>query len=288
MSGAPTTRYFTSTSIPYWLVHVIAVAGVCILGFSVKGVVLALSLYAVRMFFITAGYHRYFSHRTFKTSRWFQFILALGGSTAVQKGALWWAAHHRDHHRDSDTDEDIHSPKKGFWWSHIGWFLGPTYQSTPFDNIRDMARFPELRWLNRHDLIPPIAFAVVLFLVGGIDGLVWGFFVSTVLLWHGTFTINSLSHVWGKRRYATDDTSRNNWILAIVTLGEGWHNNHHHHASSANQGFRWYEIDVTYYVLRALAFMRIIWDVRKAPSHIVERTKSTAADLPAKSLSMTA
>lgn len=273
--AARKTAYFSAVSIPYWLVHVAAVAGVAFIGFSWSGLVLALGLYATRMFFITAGYHRYFSHRTYKTSRWFQFLLALGGSTAIQKGVLWWAAHHRDHHRQSDTDADIHSPRHGFWWSHMGWFLGKGYEKTKYDGIRDMARFRELVWLNKMHLLPPIALAVALYLLGGTHALIWGFFVSTSLLWHGTFTINSLSHVWGSRRYPTEDTSRNNWFLALITLGEGWHNNHHHHASSANQGFRWYEIDISYYVLKILALVGVVWDVRKAPAHVVLGQKLT-------------
>jgi len=221
-------------------------------------------LYFVRMFGITAGYHRYFSHRSYKTSRPFQFVLACLGCSALQKGPLWWAAHHRHHHRYSDTPEDTHSPRiRGFFWSHVGWVLAPENDDTNWQAIRDWSRYPELRWLNRNHWIPGFVLGGLCWLVGGWSGLVWGFFLSTVLLFHGTFTVNSLCHVWGWRRYATSDTSRNNLLVALITLGEGWHNNHHHYQSSANQGFFWWEIDVSYYLIKLLGWVRLVWDIRK-------------------------
>lgn len=257
---------------PFIAVHLVAIGGVIYSGWSWSGFALAISLYYARMFFVTAGYHRYFSHRSFKTSRFFQFILALGGSCTIQKGPLWWAANHRHHHRSSDQENDIHSPVvNGFWWSHLGWVLVEDYQHTEWDDIRDMAKYPELRWLNRYDLVPVVAMAVTLQVFWGWHALLWGFFVSSTLLWHGTFTINSLSHVFGSRRYDTGDASRNNWFLAIVTMGEGWHNNHHHYMNSANQGFFWWEIDMSYTILRFLALFGIVWDLRKPPEHIVAR-----------------
>ena len=276
--------YFNVITIPFWGVHVAAVAGVIALGWSWTGLALALALYYARMFFVTGAYHRYFSHRTYKTSRWFQFLLAFGAMSSAQKGVLWWAAHHRRHHRTSDTPEDVHSPRQhGFWYAHIGWILARDHEQTSGDDIKDMARFPELRWLDRWFVVPPVALAVALFAAGGAHALFWGFFVSTALCWHGTFTINSLSHVWGRRPYATDDDSRNNFVLALVTMGEGWHNNHHHYMNSANQGFRWYQLDLTYYVLRALAAVGLIWDLKRAPQHIVENRprRQTGAPEPA-------
>jgi stearoyl-CoA desaturase (delta-9 desaturase) len=265
------TEYFKPISIPFWGVHVAAVAGVVYSGFSWSGLLLAIALYYARMFFVTAGYHRYFAHRTYKTSRLFQFLLGFGAETTAQKGILWWAANHRHHHRYSDTPQDIHSPKQGgFFWSHMGWIIVRDFEETDYDAIKDMARYPELRLLNRLQVLPPIIMAVSLYLIGGWHALLWGFFVSTVLLWHGTFTINSLSHVFGKQRYETGDTSRNNWLLALVTMGEGWHNNHHYHMNSANQGFFWYEIDMSYYVLKVLSWFGIVWDLRKPPQHILE------------------
>ena len=239
-------------SIPFFLVHAISL-GVFFVGFKWWYPVLALALYYARMFAITAGFHRYFSHRSYKTSRWFQFVLAFLGTTCAQKGVLWWAAHHRDHHKYSDLPEDIHSPvQRGFWWSHVGWILYQKHEGTKFARIQDFAKYPELRWLNKQHLVPPTLLGVALFLVGGWPVLLWGLFLSTTVLWHGTFTINSLSHVFGSRRYQTADDSRNNWLLALITCGEGWHNNHHYHQNTANQGWFWWEVDLSYYVLKLM------------------------------------
>jgi len=219
--------------------------------------------YVARMFGITGGYHRYFAHRSYKTSRVFQFCLAWLGCSAVQKGPLWWAGHHRGHHRHSDTPNDPHSPHEtSFWWSHVGWILSEEHVDTP-DTMPDFQRYPELRWLERYHWVPGLCLAVLCYLVGGVSGLAWGFLVSTILLYHGTFTINSLSHLFGTRRYATADDSRNNWLLALITLGEGWHNNHHHYQSSANQGFFWWEIDISYMFLCGLRCLGLVWDLRK-------------------------
>lgn len=216
------------------------------------------------MFGVTAGYHRYFSHRSYKTGRIFQFLLALLAMSSAQKGVLWWAAHHRDHHRFSDTPWDVHSPVRGgFWHSHLLWILDANNDPTDLGKIKDLARFPELVWLNRHWYLPPVLLGVAVALTLGWSGLLIGFFLSTVLVWHATFTINSLAHIFGSRRYVTTDTSRNNWLLALLTLGEGWHNNHHHHMHSARQGFFWWEIDIVYYVLLALRRVGLVWDLRE-------------------------
>lgn len=216
----------------------------------------------VRMFFITAGYHRYFSHRSFRTGRVFQFILAVGGATALQKGPLWWAAHHRVHHRYTDTESDPHTPRKGFWWSHVGWILSDETKDAP-DGMKDFEKFPEIRFISKHDWIAQWGLGIACFLIGGLPGLLIGFFLSTVALWHATFFINSLAHVWGSRRFDTTDTSRNNPVLALLTLGEGWHNNHHRAAYVARQGLRWWEVDVTWYVLLVLEKLGVIWDVKR-------------------------
>jgi len=234
-------------------------------------VVLCAGLYFVRMFGITAGYHRYFSHRSYKTSRWFQFVLACLGCSAMQKGPLWWTAHHREHHRHSDTTEDPHSPRvNSFWWSHIGWILARDYEQTNWPIIRDWSRYPELRWLNRNHWLPGLAMAALCFLVGGWTGLVWGFFLSTVLLYHAVFMVNSVCHLFGRRRYATADQSRNNVWVALITLGEGWHNNHHRYQSSTNQGFFWWEIDVSYSLIKLLGCLGLVWNIRKPTRHILE------------------
>jgi len=261
----------------FWLVHLACVL-VFFTGVTWSAFAVCLALFWLRMFAVTAGYHRYFSHRSYKTSRPFQFVLALLGTLAVQKGVLWWAANHRVHHKYSDQEGDVHSPiRRGFWWSHVGWILAPDYEATDYERIPDMAKYPELRWLNEHYLAPPVALAVLLFLVGGSTWLVWGFFVSTTMLWHATFTINSLAHVWGSRRYETTDASRNNVWLALLTFGEGWHNNHHRYMNSARQGFFWWEIDVSYYALVALSWLGIVWDLQQPPKRLLAREEATAA-----------
>ncbi len=282
----PDNRILTWASIPFILVH-FSLGLIFWAGFSGFAAGMCLVMYAVRMFGITAGFHRYFAHRSFKTSRVFQFILAILGTAAAQKGPLWWAAHHRHHHRYSDREEDIHSPVvRGFWWAHIGWILSPRYDETDYNAIRDFSRYPELRWLNRYHYLVPIAMAVCLFYFGvlikilfpelhtsGFQVLVWGFLVSTVLLYHGTFFINTLCHIVGTRRFATDDSSRNSFWLAIITLGEGWHNNHHRYPGSERQGFYWWEIDISHYILSIFSWMGLVWDLRKPPREIYEEVR---------------
>ena len=276
-------------SVPFLAAHVVALATPFLVPVEARWVALAAALYAIRMFAITAGYHRYFSHRTFRTSRAFQLLLAVIGGTAAQRGALWWAAHHRDHHRDSDGPEDVHSPlRRGFLWSHVGWILSRRNHQTKLDRVKDLARYPELRFLDRHHYLPPVALSVALFLAGGWGALLWGFFVSTVVLWHATFSINSLAHVIGRRRYETGEGSRNSLVLALVTFGEGWHNNHHHYPASTRQGFFWFELDVTYLALRALAAVRIVRDLRAPPPHVrvvaAPRGSAPRANAPAGAL----
>lgn len=223
--------------------------------------------YLMQMVGITVGYHRYFSHRSFKTSRGFQFVLAWLGCSASQRGPLWWTAHHRHHHRASDTFADPHSPVvHSLWQSHIGWIFSSDCDRVDVSKVKDWFRFSELRWLDRHDWLPPLTLAGVCMLIGGWAGLVWGFFVSSVLTHHATFMVNSVCHLWGKRPYETPDASRNNLWVALITLGEGWHNNHHHYQSSANQGFRWWEIDISYYLISSLAFVRLVKGVRNVPN----------------------
>jgi stearoyl-CoA desaturase (delta-9 desaturase) len=248
---------------PFLVLH-LSLVTVFFVPVTVPVVLLCCATYFIRMFGITGGYHRYFAHKAYKTSRIFQFFLAWLGCSALQKGPLWWAAHHREHHRHSDTPQDPHSPHEtSFWWSHIGWILSVDYVPTPEESIPDLLRYPELRWLDRNHWLPGVVLAVACWLIAGWSGLVWGFVVSTILVYHATFTINSLSHLFGRRRYATTDDSRNNFWLALITLGEGWHNNHHHYQSSANQGFFWWEIDVSYYTICLLRCCRLVWDVRK-------------------------
>ena len=265
---APDERVNRVTSIPFILVHLLPLLAV-FTGVSARAVVLCVVLYFGRMFFITGGYHRYFSHRSYRLNRFWQFVLAFGGASAAQKGPLWWASHHRDHHRSSDTPEDVHSPtQKGFWWSHVGWILCDKYAATDYDRIKDFAKYPELVFLNKRDWIAPWTLGVASYLIAGWSGLLIGFFLSTVLLWHATFTVNSLAHVFGRRRYATTDTSRNSAVIAVMTMGEGWHNNHHYYQASARQGFFWWEWDPTFYVLKAGSWLGIVKGLRNPPARI--------------------
>ena len=265
-------------AIPFVGMHLACLA-VLWVGWSPFAVATAVFLYAIRMFAITGFYHRYFAHRAFKTSRPVQFLFALIGASSVQRGPLWWAAHHRHHHVHSDRPEDSHSPRHGgFWWSHVGWFLTRKNFPTRHQRIRDFSRYPELVLLDRYDMAVPFVLAVALLGLGtlldnvapslGVTGgqlLVWGFFVSTVVLYHATFSINSLAHVFGRRRYETKDDSRNNLWLALLTFGEGWHNNHHHYPASARQGFYWWEIDLTWYGLKLMEWTGLVRDLRNVP-----------------------
>jgi stearoyl-CoA desaturase (delta-9 desaturase) len=270
--------------VPFLALHA-CVLFVFVVGVSWVAVAVAAGLYALRMFGISAGYHRYFAHRAFKTSRLGQFCFALLGSSAVQRGPLWWSAHHRDHHRVSDEQADPHSPARhGFLWSHMGWFTSRSNLRTRLENVPDWARFPELVWLDRFTFVPVLALAAATYGLGallaqvapglGTNGpqmLVWSFVISTVVLYQGTFTINSLAHRWGRRRYATSDDSRNNLVLALITLGEGWHNNHHHYPAAARQGFYWWEIDLSLYALRTLALLGLVWDLKGLPPGVREQ-----------------
>jgi stearoyl-CoA desaturase (delta-9 desaturase) len=269
----PLSALVSWKSSPFYLSHA-AVLLVFVVPFSWSMVALAIGLYWLRIFGITGGYHRYFSHRTYKTSRAFQFVLALLGASSMQKGPLWWSAHHRRHHRHSDQEGDLHSPgRQGFFWAHVGWILSTDHEETELQRVPDLAKYPELRWLDQYHAVPGVALAVGLYLWGGASALVWGFFVSTVLCWHCTFMINSLTHMFGRRVYETKDDSRNSFLLAILTLGEGWHNNHHYWQSSTRNGFEWWQFDPTYYVLRALAVAGIVWDLKEPPRHVVEGHK---------------
>jgi stearoyl-CoA desaturase (delta-9 desaturase) len=257
-------------SIPFLGVHV-ACLGVFWTGVSWSAIALCAATYAVRMFAITGGYHRYFAHRSYRTSRVFQFVLAALACSAVQRGPLWWAGHHRHHHRHSDQEADVHSPEReGFWWSHLGWVLSRRYDPTRLDVIQDFARYPELRVLNHWYAASGVLLALGCLFAMGSQGLVWGFFISTVLLFHATFAINSLCHMFGKVRYKTTDASRNSAVLALLTLGEGWHNNHHYYATSTRMGFFWWEIDITYYVLKLLSLVGLVWDLKQPPQRVLE------------------
>lgn len=270
-------------ALPFIAMHVACLA-VFWVGVSPFAVCVAVLLYAIRMFAITAFYHRYFSHKAFKTSRAVQFVFAVLAASSVQRGPLWWTAHHRHHHAHADTARDLHSPRKGFWRSHVSWFLTQGAFATDPARIGDWLKYPELRWLDRFDTAVPVALAIALYAIGamlethapalhtsGAQLLVWGFFISTVVLFHATVTINSLAHRFGSRRYATKDDSRNNAWLALLTLGEGWHNNHHFYPGSARQGFRWWEIDFTWYGLRLMQGLGLVHSLKGVPDWVLAK-----------------
>ena len=280
--GADSERIDWLRCVPFFASHVACLA-VLWVGYSATAVLVAVFLYAARMFAITAFYHRFFSHRTFKTSRFAQFVFAVLGNSAAQRGPLWWAAHHRHHHRHSDLEEDTHSPRQhGFLWSHMFWFTSRSNFRTRHELVRDFSCYPELRFLDRFDVLVPLIGGVGLVILGetlaafapslqtsGLQLLVWGV-ISTVVLFHSSCTINSLAHRVGTRRFDTGDDSRNSLILALLTFGEGWHNNHHHFPGSVRQGFYWWEVDISYYLLRLLAFFGLIWDLRPVPQRVLE------------------
>ncbi len=267
---------------PFIVIHLACLA-VFVVGWSPFALAFAAAFYVVRMFAITAFYHRYFSHRAFRTSRAAQFCFALLGATATQRGPLWWAAHHRAHHRHSDGEGDVHSPERqGFWYSHVGWILARGNFRTRTELVPDWMRFPELRFLDRFDALVPLATMAAIWGLGallarvapglGTDGpqlFVWGYAVSTVVLYHLTFSINSVAHRVGSRSFDTPDESRNNWLLALLTLGEGWHNNHHRYQASARQGFRAREVDLSYLALRAMQAVGIVRHLRPVPERVL-------------------
>ena len=269
--------------VPFILIHIGAL-GALWTHFEWFLVWVALVLFVIRMFAITGFYHRYFSHKTFKTSRLMQFIFAVIGASAVQRGPIWWAAHHREHHMHSDTIHDKHSPKAhSFFWSHTGWFLTKANFLTHTKMVKELSRYPELRLIDRFDIVIPILTCIILYVAGewlftfypdlntnGLQLVSWGFILSTVVLYHSTFLVNSVAHLWGTRRYDTDDSSRNNFLIALLTFGEGWHNNHHHFPGSAKQGFYWWEVDLTYYLLKMMSLFGFIWDIRTVSTDIRE------------------
>lgn len=274
----------------FWLIHLGCVL-VFWTGVSWAAFAVCIAMYVLRMFAITGGYHRYFSHRSYKTSRWFQFLLGFLGASSAQKGPIWWASHHRHHHQYSDTEHDVHPPRiYGLWYAHVGWVLSSQFVRPRLELVKDFLRFPEIRLLDRFHLVPPTVLGLAMYGLGalcatyapslGTNGpqmFVWGFVVSTVLLYHGTFCINSLSHLIGSQRFKTGDDSRNNLVLALITLGEGWHNNHHRYPGSERQGFYWWEIDITHYILKGLEKIGLVWDLREPPQRIYEEATRTAA-----------
>lgn len=283
-----TPHHKSSFSLPLLFMHISCI-GVFFVPGGKAALAVFLLMYVVHVFALTAGYHRYFSHKSFKTSRAFQFVLAVLGTSAAQRDPLWWASHHRLHHQTSDSKEDVHSPRHhGFWQAHIGWVMKRELMETNFSRVKDFAKYPELMWLNRHPYAPAFLLAVLLLATGaglkalnptwGVSGgqfLFYGFFLSTVAVYHVTFCINSVAHMVGKKRYAIEDDSRNNWVLGLLAMGEGWHNNHHRYSVCTRQGFRWWEIDLSYLILRILQWMGVVWDIREPPQSILQEERRT-------------
>ena len=265
--------------LPFISVHLLCLGAIWT-GIAVPDLILCAALYYGRLFAVTAGYHRYFSHRSFKTSRLGQFLLGWWAQTSLQQGVLWWARWHRHHHAHSDRPDDVHSPRHhGMWYAHLGWIFDRNHDPDDEDlrRVNDLSRYPELVWLNRNQYLPGILLGLAVWLAFGWSGLIVGFAWSTVLCWHGTFTINSLSHGFGSERYYTGDDSRNNWLLAtFVTLGEGWHNNHHHFPVSTRQGFRKWELDFTYYALKGLSWTGLVWQLNEPPARALSETRQAS------------
>src|ERR1043165_6663142 len=268
---------------PFIGVHLACFAVIWV-GWSWPAVIVAGALYFFRMFAITGFYHRYFSHRSYSTSRFMQFLLAGAGNSSVQRGPLWWAAHHRHHHRTSDQPEDRHSPKQqGFLWAHMGWISAKANFRTDMKLVPDLAKFPELVFLDRYDTMIPFALAVSCLGLGwglnafwpelgtsALQMFIWGVCISTVAVAHGTFTVNSLTHLIGRQVYPSKDTSKNSLIIALITLGEGWHNNHHYYQSCTRQGFRWWQVDITYYMLWMMSCVGLVWDMKPVPKKVID------------------
>jgi stearoyl-CoA desaturase (delta-9 desaturase) len=273
-------------NLPFWLLHLACLAVIWV-GWSWTAVAVAVVLFVVRMFAITAVYHRLLGHRTYKAPRWLTFLGAFVANSSGQRGPLWWAAHHRLHHRDSDEAGDAHSPgQHGFWHAHLLWFMTPGAFRTRLDMVPDLASHRELLWLDRFDTVAPVALALACIATGWLLGtyapslgtdawqlLVWGFCISTVACAHATFTVNSLAHTWGSRPYATSDSSRNNAFIALLTLGEGWHNNHHRYPMTARQGFRWWQFDPTWWALCAMQTAGLVSGLKPVPERVVAEAR---------------
>ena len=262
----------------------LACLGVFLVGFSWPALWVAIAMYVIRGMGVTTGYHRLLAHRSYKTNRFIQFVVATAGGLAMQGGPLWWVAHHRAHHRDTDKEGDIHSPvTKGMWQSHMGWMMSNEAFHEQGSNSRDLFKYPELKFLQRHyvwilvlQMLGLYALGSLLSLwypdtsINGLQCLVWGFFVSTVFLWHVTFSVNSVCHRWGSQDYDSNDASTNNWIIGILGFGEGWHNNHHFYPSSARHGLKWWQVDVTWILIRGLCLVGLASDP-KIPKEFRDR-----------------
>lgn len=258
---------------PLIAVH-LALGAIPFVEFTIWSVVAIVVVTRITGLGVTAGLHRYFSHHSYKTSRGFQFLLAVAGCTALQKGPLWWAIHHRLHHKHSDTPNDPHSPVvEGFLHGHIGWLFTQDLMRPDERIVHDLAKYRELVWLDRLWMIPGLLMAAACFAVLGWNGLIYGYCLSVVIIFQGTFAVNSIGHLYGRQRFETGDGSRNNMVLGYLAMGDGWHNNHHRAPYSARHGFAWYELDMTYKFIQLLAWLGIVWDVKQPREELLRGVK---------------
>jgi fatty-acid desaturase len=213
-------------------------------------------------------YHRLLTHRSYATSKWFEYFLTICGVTALEGGPLLWVATHRKHHQCADKDGDPHSPRDGKWWSYAGWILMGNALRQDVAMLKryvpDLAEDKVHVWLTKYHLAPTIILGVILFAIGGFRLVLWGTFLRTVVGLHSSWIVNSVAHTWGSRRFETRDTSTNNWWVALLTFGDGWHNNHHAHPVSARHGLKWYEIDFNWYTILTFKQIGLASEIRQA------------------------
>lgn len=226
---------------------------------------------------ISMGYHRLHTHRSYKVPLALEYFFALCGTLTLEGGPIFWVATHRIHHQNSDQPGDPHSPRDGAWWAHAGWLL---LGETKHNNTALMSKYaPDLAkhrfyvWLNSYHWLPVIGLAAILFAFGGFPMVLWGICLRVVVGLHATWLVNSATHMWGRRRFATRDDSRNNWWVALLTFGEGWHNNHHAHPTSARHGLTWYEFDISWIQIKLLKVLGIARSIHvaKTTTRIAER-----------------
>src|SRR5579871_6501866 len=255
------------TTVVLILIHIGAIAALFV--FSWKALAFTVLYYYVATGLgISMGYHRLHTHRSYKVPLWLEYFFALCGTLTLEGGPIFWVAVHRIHHQKSDLPGDPHSPRDGAWWSHVGWIL---FGETNHNNTRLMSKYtPDLAkhrfyiWLNNYHWIPLLVLGLVLLAIGGLPLMLWGTCLRVVLGLHATWLVNSATHMWGSRRFTTTDDSRNNWWVALLTFGEGWHNNHHAHPTSARHGLAWYELDISWITLKAMKFVGIAKNIRVA------------------------
>jgi fatty-acid desaturase len=255
------------TSVVLVLFHIGAIAALFM--FSWRNLLISMALYWMTIGWgISLGYHRLHTHRSYKCPLWMEYFFAVCGALTLEGGPIFWVATHRIHHQKSDQPGDPHSPHEGAWWAHIGWIL---FGETNHNNTRLMSKYaPDLAkhkfyiWLNNWHWVPMVALGVILLVIGGFPLLCWGVFLRVVLGLHSTWLVNSATHMWGKRRFATKDDSRNNWWVALLTFGEGWHNNHHAHPTSARHGLAWYEFDISWITMKLMMALGLATQVRVA------------------------